>query len=294
MVCKRCSAECTCKKVKRKSKPRVGRFARSKPQVIPPMPQQIIYQYLPAVKEKEEIKYIPSVRADYLPEGVPRPTQAPATERAMMGTEDRPRVRETGIQAMATTRETEIQAMAPMQEQAIQTDGNVIREEDLRERQNVAFTEGLTQGYEEGHEAGYGMGYESAMATPLPGAGGKLYTPSSLALEAEKGRKVMTRTGENKPRQHAGIEGVLQRITAQREAMGRGVDIAGGETPAERYRKAQLVAPPAIGGGAVGGGGGAVPREETVVIRRKKPKSALQLLGAGGAGGEQAEGEKEE
>jgi len=284
MVCKRCSAECTCKKVKRKprAKPRYGRYARNQPQVLPPMPQQIIYQNLPAVKQKEEMRMIPSVRADYLPEGVPRPTQAPATERAMMGGEDRPRVREAGTQLAPTLTPTQERAM--MEAEDVRTKAV----ETVREQALQAYTEGLTEGYGEGYDVGAQLGYERAMGTPVPGAGKTMRPVSALLAEAEKGRKVITRPGGYEKSQES-IENVLGRIEREREAMagggavgggavggGAGVDIAEGQTPTLRRREAQLVAPPAI------------PGVEIVKIRRRKPKLAPQ------AGGEQAPAEKEE
>lgn len=66
--CPRCTAECTCKKVKRR-KPRQGRLARSKPVYAPPTPQQFFISPLPAMREKQEmttLREIPSVRADYV------------------------------------------------------------------------------------------------------------------------------------------------------------------------------------------------------------------------------------
>jgi len=62
MVCKRCSAECTCKKVKRKPR---ARRAKPRPVVMPPMPQQFFFGPTPRAQEL----YTSQVRSDYLPEG---------------------------------------------------------------------------------------------------------------------------------------------------------------------------------------------------------------------------------
>lgn len=77
--CPRCSAECTCRKKRRK--PRVGRAARSKPMYMPPPTQNIFYGSTPAAQQalqfRPEVMPVPKLSFDMMTQ-----TEAVAPPRA--------------------------------------------------------------------------------------------------------------------------------------------------------------------------------------------------------------------
>ena len=154
MVCKRCSAECTCKKVKRKprAKPRYGRGARNVPVATPPVPQQLFFGYTPQKKEQEQL-VISTSAVNARPEGAPRLPYA-SQERAMMGAED---VRSRTVENLAR-----------------------------------AYERGERQGELAGMRYGEVAGYERAMGLQIPRSKGRTQTVAELLRRVEEGRTVAT------------------------------------------------------------------------------------------------------